>query len=199
VENNTPPPCPKCGGERYRYKTKTQWSIRCRTCLAAKARERYWKNPAADNARSRAWHAANRERHAELTRAWHEAHPGYREAANRGYYWANREAEIARSLAYTKAHPEVDSAIKQRRRARKIAALCKHGADCVTASFLAEIRAGTCRYCGDPAQEADHFYPLARGGLHCVENIVPACKPCNNSKWAHDPLEWMQKRGLALT
>lgn len=199
MENNTPPPCPKCGGERVWYLYKGAKKARCKPCLAAKARAYYWKDPAARQATARVWRAANPEKHAALRRAWHEANPGYREAANREYYLANREREIARSLAYTKAHPEVDSAIKQRRRARELGVVCEHGPKCVTPAFLAEIRAATCRYCGDPAQEADHLYPLARGGLHCAENIVPACKPCNNSKWAHDPLEWMQKRGLALT
>jgi 5-methylcytosine-specific restriction endonuclease McrA len=44
--------------------------------------------------------------------------------------------------------------------------------------------------------------PLVRGGLHCRNNIVPACTRCNTSKWAHDPVEWMTgraSRAVALT
>lgn len=51
-----------------------------------------------------------------------------------------------------------------------------------------------CYYCGGIAEDADHFYPLSGGGLHCRENIVPACGPCNGSKYNHDPIEWMASR-----
>ena len=42
-----------------------------------------------------------------------------------------------------------------------------------------------CPYCGgvlgeDP--EADHIYPVARGGLSTVENMVFVCAPCNKKK-----------------
>ena len=51
---------------------------------------------------------------------------------------------------------------------------------------------GVCAYCQEnKATEMDHFYPLSKGGGTTVSNIVPACKPCNKSKYNHDPLEWL--------
>jgi len=30
----------------------------------------------------------------------------------------------------------------------------------------------------------DHVVPVSRGGLHCAENLLPACASCNLSKGA---------------
>lgn len=47
-----------------------------------------------------------------------------------------------------------------------------------------------CAYCGGPSETIDHVTPLSRGGLHHIDNLVPACKKCNFAK--HDKLlsEW---------
>jgi 5-methylcytosine-specific restriction endonuclease McrA len=144
----------------------------------------------------RKWREANRERHAELRRRWREANRDRIDQYNRLYYSENRESEIARSLAYTKANPHVDSAIKRRREARKREVVCEHGPGCVSAAFIKAVRGAPCTYCGAKATEADHYKPLSRGGLHCRNNIVPACKPCNCSKNARDPEEWQASRAL---
>ena len=50
----------------------------------------------------------------------------------------------------------------------------------------AKIRAksgGFCWYCGeelpDKGWHADHFIPKRRGGPDDIDNMVPACAPCN--------------------
>lgn len=54
------------------------------------------------------------------------------------------------------------------------------------ADWLASIDewGGCCAYCGrdDLPLTRDHVQPLSRGGRHAVDNIVPACKPCNSAK-----------------
>lgn len=40
----------------------------------------------------------------------------------------------------------------------------------------------TCQYCGDRAETIDHVIPRSRGGTHCWENVVAACRPCNVRK-----------------
>ena len=52
----------------------------------------------------------------------------------------------------------------------------------VTNEMLAEIRKGTCVYCGAPGEHADHIMPLCRGGHHRAENLVAACGTCNGFK-----------------
>ena len=53
---------------------------------------------------------------------------------------------------------------------------------------------GKCYYCSEetPPGELtmDHIVPLVRGGKSAKNNIVPACKNCNNKKRHSLPLEW---------
>lgn len=50
----------------------------------------------------------------------------------------------------------------------------------------------SCAYCGEQTEnlEQDHFVPVSCGGEYTIENIVPACKPCNLSKGSRDFWEW---------
>ena len=41
-----------------------------------------------------------------------------------------------------------------------------------------------CHWCGNEATEADHLVPFADGGSDGIENLVPACKPCNARRGA---------------
>lgn len=53
---------------------------------------------------------------------------------------------------------------------------------------------GLCYYCGNkfPFKQLtmDHLVPLGRGGRSTKDNLVPACKDCNNKKKNMMPLEW---------
>jgi 5-methylcytosine-specific restriction endonuclease McrA len=47
----------------------------------------------------------------------------------------------------------------------------------------------------------DHVVPLARGGGHSIDNVVPACRPCNRSKGGKLVADWREdrcRRGEAL-
>ncbi len=48
-----------------------------------------------------------------------------------------------------------------------------------------------CQYCGNPFNKAhltlDHVMPIVQGGKKCWENIVTACKPCNQQKGGRTP------------
>lgn len=53
---------------------------------------------------------------------------------------------------------------------------------------------GKCYYCGNslPPQDLtmDHLVPIIRGGKSTRNNVVPACKDCNNKKKHLLPMEW---------
>jgi 5-methylcytosine-specific restriction protein A len=53
---------------------------------------------------------------------------------------------------------------------------------------------GLCYYCRRKMAyrdlTMDHLVPLARGGRSTKNNLVPACKDCNNKKKSMLPLEW---------
>lgn len=49
----------------------------------------------------------------------------------------------------------------------------------------------SCFYCGASGRMTiDHVVPLARGGKHEADNLVPACQSCNSSKGAKLLEEW---------
>lgn len=51
----------------------------------------------------------------------------------------------------------------------------------------------TCQYCGSQFPRShltlDHVVPIVQGGKKCWENIVTACKPCNQRKGGRTPLQ----------
>lgn len=53
---------------------------------------------------------------------------------------------------------------------------------------------GRCYYCGKevPPRELtmDHMVPVVRGGKSVKNNLVPACRECNNRKKHLLPVEW---------
>ncbi|MCX4360786.1 HNH endonuclease [Mucispirillum schaedleri] len=59
-----------------------------------------------------------------------------------------------------------------------------------------KISHGECYYCGknfNPKDlTMDHVVPLIRGGKSTKNNIVPACKECNNVKKHKLPVEWTE-------
>lgn len=50
-----------------------------------------------------------------------------------------------------------------------------------------------CAYCGERPKVLviEHMVPEMRGGEDTLENIVPACRKCNNEKGQLTPLEWI--------
>jgi hypothetical protein len=192
-------PCRKCGGERHW--TGSRW--RCSPCYnvwqavykADASDEQKAKWNATRNASRAEWSEEYRgARNAKVTE-WREANRERHRQGSRDWYAANAERLRAAKLAEYHSDPAPFIARNMVRKARRLTAVCEHGGGCVTAEFLAFVKSQPCVYCGHAESiEADHHEPLARDGLHCQDNIVPACLPCNRSKWAHDPQEWIATR-----
>ena len=90
---------------------------------------------------------------------------------------ANRES----AARWAREHRGHLAAKRSRRRALQYAAPGHH----TGAEWLGTLAAWgyRCAYCGKRAAlERDHVVPLSRGGGDYIENIVPACTPCNRSK-----------------
>ncbi|WP_353963743.1 HNH endonuclease [Streptomyces sp. NBC_00237] len=110
----------------------------------------------------------DRERRAERRKD-----PEYRRAA--------LEKERARSRARYAEDPEY--------RARKLKATQKRRlfyqrGDLTEVQWeaLISLYGGLCAYCCQPAEVIDHIVPMNHGGTHSVDNVVPACSPCNLAK-----------------
>jgi 5-methylcytosine-specific restriction endonuclease McrA len=103
-----------------------------------------------------------------------------------GYYAANREKINARQRDYRKKNPARARTYKAQRRRRAQGVVT----DRDWRSLLRQYR-NCCAYCGKSrALTMDHVIPLSRGGRHTVGNVVPACGPCNGSKFNKLLVEW---------
>ena len=51
-----------------------------------------------------------------------------------------------------------------------------------------------CGYCGEEATSLDHIVPRFKSGSNNRNNLVPACRRCNQNKASHDMEEWYRKQ-----
>lgn len=144
-----------------------------------------FKDPARRRAYQREWIARNAERHREQSRAgvkhWRLAHPEQHRGYRRHYYALNSDRLRAQAAAWHRAHPEVHRLARQRRRARVAKAVGDFG----VREWLELVQRydRRCGYCGlRSVLQPDHRIPLGRGGSNAIENIIPACAPCNQRK-----------------
>lgn len=150
------------------------------------------------NSQLRKYYHANKDRFKTyMTKYRHEHHEELL-AKKRAYYWAHREERaetnrlwrevnhtelLKKKRDYGRNHPEVGFRHTQRRRAQKkttqIEIITRHQWE-----FIKSIYGYRCVYCGKKtiALQQDHILALASGGSHTLENIVPACGPCNQRK-----------------
>ena len=185
--------CPSCRSEyNRRYKAARREQI------SAYNKAWHQRNLDAKRAYALAYYYANHEARVEYDRRYKAEHADQIRERDRIKWIANADRLRAFNRRYKAANPEANRAREMKRRGIKAAAICEHGPKCVDATFLKAIYASECIYCGQPAEHADHFIPLARGGLHCVENIVPACAACNSAKSHRDPAEWMESLGVLI-
>ena len=62
---------------------------------------------------------------------------------------------------------------------------------------------GRCHICGgeileDETWQADHVISYARGGMHSIDNYLPAHVLCNNYRWSYlsEEFQWILKLGV---
>jgi 5-methylcytosine-specific restriction endonuclease McrA len=198
--------CARCGDERH-Y-TGSRW--RCSRCYnewQTNRRQNFTPEQRAAlrevevaqaAARRAAWTPEYRAKQYATSQAWRDADPERHRAGTRDWYARNAEYARAAKMAEYRADPEAFYARNILRKARLADAVCEHGPKCVTRELLRSVYAQSCLYCEGPAEAADHFNPITRGGLNCRENIVPACKSCNSSKNNRDPIEFLISVGILI-
>jgi 5-methylcytosine-specific restriction endonuclease McrA len=159
--------------------------------IAAQQAAWYEKNRDKVNERARKWAQANPEKVREASRAWYKRNPAKHKAAVKRARLANRDGfneTRNRRMRTPKGRAE-----RTERNQRRIARMLGNDYETITlaawAAKLAEYE-GRCAYCGDAATERDHVVPLVRGGSHTLDNLVPACGPCNRSKGDKLLSEW---------
>lgn len=152
-------------------------------------------------------YVANKDKHFADCKEWRdknrEKYLAYQKAYMKAWRQRNPEKVRAKFLKYypkmrltsklwekRNPHKMVDKG--HRRRARMLAGTTE---DC-TARIAVLLRERFCRWCCEfmPLGTAtiDHVIPLARGGQHCRDNLVAACRKCNSSKGQKTLSEWME-------
>lgn len=193
--------CTKCGKEKpateeyFSVGSKYKNGIRgeCKLCMAEYQAAYRLANRERIKSIKRANHESNRERNNRRAREWHENNKDRVARRKRAFKEANREVIKERLRKWHSANPNWRRAAENRRRARKLSA-----GGCYTTIDVQQqydAQKGQCYYCkcqvGD-SYHVDHAIPLSRGGSNGPENIVIACQPCNQSKGAKLPHEWVQ-------
>lgn len=168
---------------RARWKTEgrkaymRRYQRKNRKRLAAKARANALKNREAVRARQRKWYLANKSKVVAKARTSALRHPTKRKANSRRFYHRNRDYYRAAVVL---------------RRARLCSATVGD-VKAITAHYktIRNAKSVACHWCRKPVPKGhrhiDHVVPLAKGGSHCVTNLVPACASCNRRKSAKLP------------
>jgi 5-methylcytosine-specific restriction endonuclease McrA len=57
---------------------------------------------------------------------------------------------------------------------------------------------GGCAYCGATERpvQRDCVLPISRGGRYTLDNVAPACGPCNASKCNDEVTSWLRRKRL---
>ena len=179
------------------------------------SRKYYRQNPDKFRALAKADRLRNPEKFRERFNKWASKNKERLRAYRVARYEANKEKDLANSKIW-KAHnagrvrerarqyrlenPLVGVIHQQNRRARKI----RNGGTLskgLTQRLLA-LQRHKCACCKANLRivgyQLDHIEPLARGGRNDDRNMQLLCPPCNRSKHARPPHEFMQSRGYLL-
>lgn len=119
-----------------------------------------------------------REAAIERQRRFRTERPDLVQQRNRAYYEANAEG----IKATLRENPHLRWSAEYRRRMKRhglpIEVVEEFTRDDVVARY-----GDVCAYCPDGAfEELDHFIPLRSRGPHTLDNVRPACMPCNRRK-----------------
>ena len=166
----------------------------CKECRKAESLAWYERNQEAIKARSKKWREDNPDRYKEQLAKWGAENRDYKREQDRNWYRQNAEHAKAVRRQYAKDNSQNWRNQRARRRAQVGATVNK----ITKAEWLGLIEQyeKRCAYCEQPTEKPtmDHVVPLIKGGSHTVDNIVPACGPCNREKSDRSVVEFMATR-----
>lgn len=185
----------------------------CHACRKLDKKESHIRNKDHNNARSKKWADAHRERvrandleyaasHREEAKAraakWYKDNHEYALERDRKRRRNNPEFFSLKAKEYQKTHPVIANLGKRMHKARKRAGGRHTRAELME---LYDLQDGRCGYCGIPvfwnikgSVHIDHVQPVSRGGSNIIDNLCLSCHDCNKEKYNKTIAEWMQSR-----
>lgn len=160
----------------------------CKVCSKEKVYAYRKANPERIKAISARYRADHVDELQGRNQQWRAAHPEHERER-----YKRRRADAAQ-LATLRAN---NARIGRERRAAMAASVG------VPEDVAAALLQQPCAYCWAPASELDHVVPFSAGGRHDIDNVVPACRACNNRKANRSLLTFLlaqrrrAERGLA--
>ncbi len=212
--------CTKCGCEKpvteFHKCAATRDGLHrwCKACAASngnkwrgsnserkKANDAKWRtaNIERKKASDAARYAANRKKERARLAKWSVDNPEKMRASREKWNAANPDRNRESKAAWQAANPEARRIGAHNRRARKRANGGRLSPDLTTRLF--KLQRGKCSCCHaslDDGNHLDHVIPVALGGPNEDWNMQLLCIPCNLSKGAKHPIEFMQQRGFLL-
>lgn len=149
-----------------------------------RAASKRWQEDNPDRKRSNdaAYRERNRPRLRESNRVFsresYARHADKRRAEQRRYAAEHPEKVREATRRWIAAHPEFRSAVNARRRMKRLTGMTREDIR-MSRARRREICGDPCFYCGDPGQEYEHYFPVAKGGTDIWVNILRSCLPCN--------------------
>lgn len=148
-----------------------------------RARKRYWDNPG-------------------YVAQWAKNNKESLKAARQRYYAKNKSKMLQKSKDWDQKNPDKYKERMRRGASARKARLIGVGgilSKGITSKLL-KLQNGKCAYCRMILVEhhLDHIMPIALGGQNVDSNIQLLCPPCNRSKGAKHPIDYMQSKGFLL-
>ena len=113
--------------------------------------------------------------------------------ANQLYYLKNMEKIIEYNKKWAKEHILAKRNQGHRYRTRK-----RHNTIQKFTRTQLEQRMSVfgfkCAYCEGSFDHIDHVIAISKGGYHCLSNLRPACKKCNQEKHTKSLKEWLTNK-----
>lgn len=205
--------CSKCGiglneqTGRKNASRRTGMSNCCRECDRKSIAAARAADPEHARALARAAYARNPETEKSRKTAWRKANPDKVRAILRKHRLAKgTEHWNTKARAWREKNPDrwahITRSATHRRRVRMLNAPAT-----LTANEWMEILSvfnRSCAYCLRPEVlcgrlEQEHVVPIARGGGHTADNVVPACRSCNARKRDRGPLALLNIQSARCT
>ena len=150
----------------------------------------------------RQWIAKNRAKKVEYSikanRAWRDRNPEKAKLRDAAQYRKHKPKRLIRVKAWREANRNLRTYYNAVRRAKRFS----NGGTHTYKEWIEKVQSleWLCFYCGAELTieylTKDHFIPLSKGGGDDLENVVPACNPCNCSKNAMTGSEFTRHRKI---